>query len=381
MPYPNLNLNQATVLRPIIAALVLFCNGPPAHGSPSGEVGLFGNLTYRDTEDHDFRSNPFNTSLDLYTAGRLSNRWSGLLEFVLEHEKDYSEAEIERINITYEHSTALRLGAGRFHTPLGYWNKAYHHGRQLFDTVERPFFLEFEDSGRGTGILPSHTVGLQASGVRDVASGSFRYSLLAGSAHRMDSSEWEEPGGAEVHPSYRFEDSDQLTWTASGSFHSRNDHFQVGLSARDHHIVEDGSLGDGAITAEGEELFNQEILAADMRYRQGRWEIFGEYFYIRSRDQFASEQRFDSRAYYAQLAYSLTPSLRGVYRYARLDFDQDDPYYQLLDAREETHHIFTLRYDLNLNHTLKLEYEAVDGQSKDHRSPDIYRFQWSFHWF
>lgn len=372
---------QPSVFRAITTALVFSYFALPAHGVDKGNIGVFGNLTYRDTRDHEFRSNPFNASLDLYAAGRITNRWSGLLELVLEQEKDYSEAEIERINITYEHSNALRLGAGRFHTPLGYWNKAYHHGRQLFDTVERPFFLEFEDSGRGTGILPSHTIGLQASGTSDVSSGSFRYKLLAGSAHRMDSSEWEEPGGAKLHPSYRFEDSDQLTWTARGSFHSPNDHFQVGMSARDHHIVEDGSLGNGAITPAGEELFNQEILAADVRYWQGRWEIFGEYFYIRSRDQFASEQRFDSRAYYAQLAYSLTPSLRAVYRYARLDFDQDDPYYQLLDAREETHHVFTLRYDLNLSHTLKLEYEAVDGQSNDHRSPDIYRFQWSFHWF
>lgn len=379
MTYPN--LRQASVLRPIIAVLVLSCFGLPARGAHDGSIGLFGNLTYRDTQDHEFRSKPFNASLDLYAAGRLSNRWSGLLEFVLEREKGFSEAEMERINLTYEHSTALRLGAGRFHTPLGYWNKAYHHGRQLIDTVERPFFLEFEDSGRGTGILPFHTVGLQASGVRELTSGSFSYNLLAGSAHRMDSSEWKDPGAAELQSSYRFEDSGQLSWTARGRFHSSNDHFQMGLSGRDHPIVEDGSFGDGAITAKGEELFNQQILAVDMRYRQGRWEVFGEYFYIRSRDQFASQQRFDSRAYYAQLAYQLTPSLRGVYRYARLDFDQDDPYYQVMGSREETHNTFTVRYDLDLNHTLKLEYEAVDGQSSDHRSPDIYRFQWSFHWF
>ena len=40
---------------------------------------------------------------------------------------------------------------------LGYWNNAFHHGRWLQITVDRPEILKFEDEG---GLLPVHLVGV-----------------------------------------------------------------------------------------------------------------------------------------------------------------------------------------------------------------------------
>jgi hypothetical protein len=42
---------------------------------------------------------------------------------------------------------------------LGYWNNAFHHGRWLQITAERPRILKFEDEG---GILPIHFIGTSA---------------------------------------------------------------------------------------------------------------------------------------------------------------------------------------------------------------------------
>ena len=48
------------------------------------------------------------------------------------------------------------LEVGRFHTDIGYWNTAFHHGLWLQIPVERPHVLRFEDDG---GLVPVHWVG------------------------------------------------------------------------------------------------------------------------------------------------------------------------------------------------------------------------------
>ena len=50
---------------------------------------------------------------------------------------------------------------GRFHTPIGYYVIAYHHGMNLQTAVEKPRFLDFEDH---FGIVPVHSNGLWLNG-------------------------------------------------------------------------------------------------------------------------------------------------------------------------------------------------------------------------
>ncbi|MGH7128891.1 MAG: hypothetical protein ACREIV_09995, partial [Planctomycetaceae bacterium] len=66
---------------------------------------------------------------------------------------------VERILLRYDVRDALKLSAGRFHTPIVYWNTAYHHGHWLQTTVGRPEMIR----GGGT-FLPIHFVGVQAEG-------------------------------------------------------------------------------------------------------------------------------------------------------------------------------------------------------------------------
>ena len=72
-----------------------------------------------------------------------------------------------------KHSQNFGFQVGRFHTGIGYANDAFHQGRWLFTTVDRPFFLEF--SGEA-GILPDRMVGVSASG--DIPSGSLGLKYL-----------------------------------------------------------------------------------------------------------------------------------------------------------------------------------------------------------
>ena len=69
--------------------------------------------------------------------------------------------DMERIEIGYLFSDKFRLRVGRFHTAIGYYNDAYHHGRYFQMTVDRPTMVRFEDEG---GLIPAHSVGLHGDG-------------------------------------------------------------------------------------------------------------------------------------------------------------------------------------------------------------------------
>ena len=73
-------------------------------------------------------------------------------------DSEYS-MEVERMIVKYDFSDQLKVSAGRYHTPIGYWNSSFHHGAWLQTTTSRPEMVKF-----GSKILPIHFVGLLAEG-------------------------------------------------------------------------------------------------------------------------------------------------------------------------------------------------------------------------
>lgn len=67
------------------------------------------------------------------------------------------EADLERLQVGWQATSATILWLGRFHTPLGYWHTQYHHGSFLETAITHPAITNFEDED---GILPTHTTGL-----------------------------------------------------------------------------------------------------------------------------------------------------------------------------------------------------------------------------
>ena len=97
--------------------------------------------------------------MDLYLTPQISPRIKSLVEFNVEldrgSEPQGETVDLERMQIGSVFNDNATLWLGRFHTPYGYWNTAFHHGGWLPVSVQRPVFLEFEDSG---GILPAQTL-------------------------------------------------------------------------------------------------------------------------------------------------------------------------------------------------------------------------------
>ncbi len=67
--------------------------------------------------------------------------------------------EVERLIIRYDWNDFFKVSFGRFHTPINYWNTAYHHGTWLQTTIDRPEMVQF-----GGSFIPVHFVGIQVEG-------------------------------------------------------------------------------------------------------------------------------------------------------------------------------------------------------------------------
>ena len=140
----DFNFGAGSIANPLIFPIVGngcgTCGNPPTPAHSAFQAGEF----------------------DLFVTSRLSNHLSFLAEIVLGPDNtNVFGPDIERYQLTYRANSYFSASAGRFHTSIGYYNTAYHHGNWFSTAEGRPIMYLFEDSG---GILPVHMVGLSFTG-------------------------------------------------------------------------------------------------------------------------------------------------------------------------------------------------------------------------
>ena len=154
-------------------ALGILALAAPAHAE--SEFSLYGDTdgTVKTNGSHDGTADSFSAAkLDLFTQTS-ANRWSFLAETMFEAGTDNSfELDVERVEVGYLYREWLRVFVGRFHTALGYYNDAFHHGAYFMVPVGRPTMVEFEDGG---GLIPAHNVGVHLDGRIAVGGDHIRY--------------------------------------------------------------------------------------------------------------------------------------------------------------------------------------------------------------
>lgn len=144
--------------------------------------------------------------LDLFITSDISEKFHFLSELVVEGgpENIYGvqrgipnafKIEPERYLIQYSYNDYLNISAGRWHTAIGYYNTAYHHSTWFQTATKRPFLFEFEDDG---GILPTHTVGVSATGLIPSGPLGLHYVVEAGNGRASHAPLQEEPVQSEV---------------------------------------------------------------------------------------------------------------------------------------------------------------------------------------
>lgn len=305
-----------------------------------------------------FVANPsgfYQGSLSFYMTPHFGDNVKALAEPNFEVDKlDGSiSVDIERLQVGYTFSDAATVWMGRFHTPYGYWNTAFHHGAQIQTSVLRPRFLDFEDLG---GILPSHMIGLWGTGKTRAGSGKFTYDWFAGNGPKISDAVAAPDGSIGNYQSGTLDPN-----IAGDDNHSAmvgvNLGYEFGGSLDGLRLALHGLQGYVRAYDSANTLLNTTNLmvgGGSLVYLSEDWEIMGEYYGFMDKDN-SSDTKYKSRAGYVQVGksfYQFTPYLR----LERTIFDQQDNYF-LMQANGQSYarQALGLRYNVNPKAALKFE--------------------------
>ena len=143
----------------------------PTTGSsqyPSLRISGFGDVSFsRTTNDADAKGFTLG-QLALHMISELSSRVTFFGEVTFTPRSDAGtgtpaaagfNVEVERMIVRFDQSDRFKVSFGRYHTPINYWNTAFHHGQWLQTTITRPEMIRF-----GSQFLPVHFVGALVEG-------------------------------------------------------------------------------------------------------------------------------------------------------------------------------------------------------------------------
>jgi hypothetical protein len=144
-------------------------------GGPALHIRGFSDVNYH-ASNQSRETNSFALgAFDLFVSSQISEKFSMLSEVNFEFGDDNEMAvDLERMLLTYTANDHFKLSFGRYHTAIGYYNTAFHHGTWFQTATGRPFLYFFEDEG---GVLPVHSVGLSLTG--SIPSGKLGLSYIA----------------------------------------------------------------------------------------------------------------------------------------------------------------------------------------------------------
>ncbi|MDH5674947.1 MAG: hypothetical protein OEZ06_22655 [Myxococcales bacterium] len=117
-------------------------------------------------------------AIDFFARAELGDSISLLSETVVMLHGDSAMVRPARLFVQYRSGSVLRLRAGRFHTPLGFYTPQYPHGGKIFRLANRrPRLLAMEHD---SAILPNHLTGIAAQVSVDVGFADWRLDLAVG---------------------------------------------------------------------------------------------------------------------------------------------------------------------------------------------------------
>ena len=263
-------------------------------------------------------------SLDFYVFSHLG-QFSFLSETGFEPTPDGYSLDVERLQATWSPQSWFQFSIGRYHTPFGYWNTAYHHGRWLFTTVDAPLLFRFEDEG---GPLPVHTVGVLLFG--DLSLGGsvvLHYDLGAGNGR-----------GPTPDPPQKLQDINEGKSVLFG-LHLQAGGFRAGAAGwwdNSYFVYPAESARTPMI---------EEILAADITYTTAPWEVLLEGAVVR---HLFSNLDVSNYGAYAQIAYQVADRWKPYARAEIQIIPKEEIYLAKLVARpspDERRALAGVRFD------------------------------------
>ncbi len=228
-------------------------------------------------------------AFEFFVTSRLSDHWSVLAELVFESSGNELSTDLERFQVTYDHSDALRVSIGRVHNPILRWSVTNHHGLFLETPVDNPIIARWEDR---PGLWPLHFVGVLATGRLPGALG-FSYAVGVGNGRGRTLDEIQ----------VGHDENGSKAWVASLGIAPES---VPGLQ-----LFASGYVD--RIPAPGGELREQDATAS-LAYLRGPVELRAEWSLLHHTPD-GSPTSFDTRGWYALASYRLPGELRMVRPY------------------------------------------------------------------
>ena len=279
--------------------------------------------------------------LSFYLTPELGGNFKSLAELIFEVDREGGlVTDFERLQVGYTVNDALTLWTGRYHTPYGYWNTAFHHGAQIQTSIMRPSFIDLEDKG---GILPAHSVGIWATGHIPIGGVRLAYDLYVANAHRIDLENG--PGTGILNAGNVGSANGRATIGGNLGIQFRGG--LEGLKVGGHWLTSKTEIDLGAMPA-----VDVRMAGAYLVYDQDNWEVMGETYHFNNRSQGQSRR---SNAGFLQVGKNFD-SITVFGRTERTSLALDDPFFsQQAFGRSYTRNAVGLKYDFSPVAAFKFE--------------------------
>jgi hypothetical protein len=288
------------------------------------------------TSNSTFRAGEF----DLFMTSQLSDNLSFLAEFVASSDQTNAFGiDLERFQLTYRPSKYFEISAGRFHTDIGYYNTAFHHGTWFSTATGRPFMYYFEDSG---GPLPVHELGVTTTGL---VPGSGKWNLHWTAEIGNGSSEFGSPNYGDGVENFA---SDRNHKDLNFAFYTKPEWIS-GLQVGASFLTGDLLPYSGIVPK-----VDQKISSIYAVYINGKWESLNEAVLLRHR--IPDGRSYNSPLSYTQLAYRFG-KYRPYFRFQENNIPNNDPASQFTGRYEGPS--VGVRMDFFDYAALKLQYNRI----------------------
>ena len=316
---------------------------PSSSVFPAMRLTGFTDLNFNATDQRGSRSGFNEGQFILHVSSALSSRVSYFGELSIVARADAGlgappapgfNVEVERSIIRFDQSDKLKLSFGRYHTPINYWNTAYHHGSWLQTTAARPEMTQF-----GGSFIPVHFVGALAEGALPAGGLNLNYNAGVGNGR-----------GAVISRSGDFGDvNNNRAWLVN--LFVKPDKF-YGLQAG-------GSVYRDEITLAPNQ-YGEWITSGHLVWAREDPEIIAEIANVRHKGLGNSGVVSNSLAYYIQAAYRL-PWLERLwkpyYRFEHIHIPKSDAVFRLVPSANTS--VLGMRYDVSSFAAFKLEYRNI----------------------
>lgn len=241
--------------------------------------------------------------------------------------------EVERLILRFDRSDRLKVSFGRYHTPINWWNTAFHHGQWLQTSIARPEMIQF-----GGRFLPVHFIGGLVEG--SVPAGGWNVSYKAGVGNGRASviSRGGDAGDS----------NGDRAWLAN-AFSKPDRAFGLEFG---------GSVYADTVTLADSREFDERIVAGYVVWHKEEPELIAEIAGVRHREAGHATVIW-SRAFYVQAAYRLPPFGRlwkPYYRFEHIAVDADDAMFASVQNLDSS--TLGVRYDASLYAAIKAEYRT-----------------------